>query len=309
MSRLHSFSNREKVPYSADEGLKQDYISWKGLSMNTQKAYWDRLAGEWDLIGPPLRPCPEDIATMEKLVNRWICPTCTAAPQGVVLGVTPEIVGMKWPENSHIQAFDQEPAMINSLLPRHIRNNAAAICANWMTLPLEDGYADLVLGDGSLTLLAFPDEYRLLVFELARILSPDGLLLLRLFAAPEQRESSDDIFKDLWSGKIRNLDTFRWRLEMALIGSSDYSVPINDVYEIMNANTINPDHMADTLGWPPLPVARMLERYRTFGTTRHSFPPLDIIKKIMAPHFRLEEVVMPSYQDGERYPIVCFRKI
>jgi hypothetical protein len=270
------------------------------------KTYWDNVGSDWDLIGPPLRPCPEDSAIMEQLVDRWVRKAQAAVSQAVILGVTQEIVGMRWPEKTHILAFDREPARIKSLWPRHLPN-AAALCSNWLELPLVDGYADLVLADGSFTLLKFPGEYRDLSKELARILSPGGIVVVRLYVAPDSKESVDDIFKDLWGGKISNFNTFKWRLAMALLDPSDYSSSFNEVWEAWHARMSSPEKLAETLGWP-LPVIRMIERYRGCVSTRNSYPPLDKIRQALAPLFIQEDIVIPSYQDGERYPTVCFRK-
>jgi SAM-dependent methyltransferase len=276
--------------------------------MTTPAAYWDKVGSDWDLIGPPLRPCIEDIAIMEQLVARWTNYTCNAALQAVVLGVTQEIIEMKWPEKTHILAFDQELAMINSIWPRHRYANAAAICSNWLSLPLVDGYADIVMCDGSFTLLAFDEEYQKLALELSRILAPDGIVIARMYVAPDCKQPVEDVFKDLWNNKIGNFNTFKWRLAMALIDPSDFSVSVNKVFEAWSARMISAEQLSEELNWP-LAVIQMIERYKDCASTRYSFPPLHRIREIMAPQFRQEEIIIPSYQDGERYPTLCFRKV
>jgi hypothetical protein len=95
---------------------------------------------------------------------------------------------------------------------------------------------------------------------------------------------------------------------MSLIDPADFCVSINDVWEAWNAHIRSPEKLAETLGWP-LPVIRMIERYRGAVSTRYSFPPLEHVRETLAPLFREEELNIPSYQDGECYPTICFRKI
>lgn len=276
--------------------------------MTSSKTYWDNVGSDWDLIGSPLRPCPEDSAIMERLIDKWNGTTNIAAPQAVILGITQEIVTMQWPKKTHILAFDIEPARIQSLWQHHLHENAAALCSNWLSLPLVDEYVDVVVADGSFTLLAFPGEYQRLAREMARILAPGGILVVRLYVAPVNRESLDDIFKDLWDGRIGNFNTFKWRLAMALIDPADFSVSFNEVWEAWHARIGSPEKLAEKLNWP-FQVIHMIERYSGCTATRNSYPPLDKICDTLSPFFRLEEVVTPSYQDGERYPTVCFRRV
>lgn len=272
------------------------------------ETYWSKFASDWSLIGHPLRPSSEDNAIMEQMLAKYLCTKSGVPVHAVMLGVTQEIAAMQWPENTNILAFDREPAIIRALWPRYHSAHAAALCSNWLELPLVEGYADLVVGDGSLTLLSFPCEYQKLARELARVIAPDGIMVLRVYAAPSNRDAVDTIFKDLWDGKIGNFNTFKWRLAMALTEDADFCVSVNEIWEAWNANVDSAEKLAEILGWS-LPVVGMIERYRNCTSTKYSFPPLDQVKEVFAPFFVQEEMVIPSYQDGERYPTVCFRKI
>lgn len=276
--------------------------------MTHTNTYWDKFGSDWSLIGPPLRPCSEDNEIMERLIARWDQVARIPAPQAVLLGVTQEIVSMKWPEKTHLLAFDREPGMIRSLWPQHRLSNAAALCANWLSLPLVDGSADIVVGDGSLSLLAFPGEYRELARELARVLAPGGLVVLRLYVVPDVPDSMDEVFRELWAGMIGNFNTFKWRLAMAMLDPADYGVTVSDMWEVWQTRIDCAEGLSDALGWP-LPVIRMIERYRGCTATRYSFPPLASVREAFEPFFTLDEVVFPSYQDGRRYPTVCFRTV
>lgn len=274
----------------------------------SENTYWSKFASDWDLIGHPLRPSSEDNAIMEQMIAKYLRTKSGVPVHAVMLGVTQEIVAMQWPENTNILAFDREPAIIRALWSRRHSSSAAALCSNWLELPLVEGYADLVVGDGALTLLSFPCEYQKLAKELARVIAPDGIVVLRVYAVPSSRDAVDTIFKDLWDGKIGNFNTFKWRLAMALTEDADFCVSVNEIWEAWNANVDSAEKLAEILGWS-LPVVGMIDRYRNCTSTKYSFPPLDQVKEVFAPFFVQEEKVIPSYQDGERYPTVCFRKI
>lgn len=296
-----------QAPLPASRRRQQQLLE-KRKFVTLSKTYWNNVGSDWDLVGPPLRPSLEDTAIMERLVERWHNSSNVTFPQAVILGVTEEIVKMRWPLNTNILAFDREPARIHSLWSHHTVSNAAALCSNWLELPLIDGYADLVLADGSFTLLAFPDDYIKIAHELSRILAPGGIVAVRMYVAPLQLESVDKIFKDLWEGKIGNFNTFKWRLAMALIDPSDFTVSFDEIWKVWHDRMTSSEKLAKALNWP-LPVISMIEKYQGCDSTRNTYPPLEKVSQLFAPLFKMEELFIPSYQDGERYPTVCFRKI
>lgn len=265
--------------------------------------HWGWLARHWSLLGTPLRPCAEDVAIMEQLAFR--------APNGcrraALLGVTSELAGMSWPDSTFLQAFDCDQNAIMALWSPERRTASEAICANWFALPLDDSSMDMVAGDGVLSTLASAGDYQKLFRELARVLTSGGVLALRLFAAPAAAVTVADIFADLWAGRIGNFNTFRWRLAMALTDPVDHCVTVSDIWDAWHAAVPVPEQLAEELGWP-LPVISVIDRHRN-NATRYSFPPFEVVSNLAAPWFHPEEIHIPSYQDAERYPTVCFRKI
>lgn len=275
--------------------------------MTSPDPFWHQIVSDWSLVGPPLRPAAEDTAVMERMVCDWHRNSGRCDFQAGVLGVTPEIVGMKWPQFANITAFDKEPAMISNLWPREGIPGTTAICCNWLSLPVADGTLDVIVGDGSLTQLAFPDEYRKVIRELARVMVSGGILVLRLFVAPHERESVDTVFEKLWGGHVENFNAFRWRLLMSLQENPDTGVCIGDAWEAWHSRIPSPELLANALGWP-MDVVGVIDRYRS-ATTVYSFPSLEAVRAVLEPNFYLAERIIPSYQDGDRYPTVCFRKI
>lgn len=243
---------------------------------------------------------------MERMVHDWHRDTSCCSPRAGVLGVTPEIVGMHWPEQTRIMAFDKEPAMIGYLWPKGGIPHATAICCNWLSLPVADGGLDVVAGDGSLSQLSIPVEQRQVARQLARVVAPGGLLVLRLFVLPAEREPVDSVFEELWSGRIVNFNAFRWRLLMALQESPENGICLGDAWKVWHSRIPSPEQLAGTLGWP-IEAVRVIDRYRA-ETTVYTFSSLESVRALLEPDFTLTELVVPSYQDGIRYPNACFRR-
>ncbi len=68
------------------------------------KSYWDHVAPSFSVLGPPLKPSPEDVQFVETAVANW----CSSHPgkrlRALLLGVTAEIATMRWPEESSLIA-------------------------------------------------------------------------------------------------------------------------------------------------------------------------------------------------------------
>lgn len=245
---------------------------------------------------------------MERLVSRWSHTSAALAPQAAVLGVTPEIVNMHWHAITRVTAFDNSPEMIRHLFTPHQCQNVSAVCANWLSLPLHDASCGIVLGDGSFVLLSFPGEYRLLGRELARVLQPGGILVIRVFVLPPEREQVEALFDELWSGSVRNFNAFKWRLLMALQESPEAAVCVGEAWKAWHARVPSPEKLAAALGWQ-LPEINMIDKYRGDVTTCYSYPRVEDLCETLAPHFCLTDHIIPSYEDGERYPTLCFTRV
>jgi SAM-dependent methyltransferase len=161
---------------------------------------------------------------MERMAREWYVEAGDHTLEAAVLGVTPEIVNMGWPEQTLVTAFDKEPAMIGYLWPKAVNPHAKAVCCNWRSLPVADACLGVVAGDGSLTQLSFSGEHQDVARELTRVIMPGGILVLRLFVPPLEPESVEHVFEDLWSGQIENFNAFRWRLLMSLQESPEKGV-------------------------------------------------------------------------------------
>jgi SAM-dependent methyltransferase len=256
--------------------------------------HWPLHARAWSLVGPPLRPCAEDIAIVEREVGR------AGRTDMLVLGVTPELVALALPEGSTVIAVDKQPAMIDALFaPAPHRR---ALVGEWLALPLADASIDLVVGDGGLSVFAFPVDYRAFAIELARVLRPGALVVVRLFAAPRDPESLDDVRAALPS--IGSFDALKWRIAMA-IQSPDRAVRVTAIRDAFDALVPDRAALAERTGWSR-DVIDHIDIYRD-SPAIYSFPTLDEVRAVLAPQFTEVACHVPGYELGDRCPTLVLR--
>src|SRR5947209_65461 len=150
--------------------------------------YWNSLANVWAHLGSPLRPSAEDQRGYSSLIFPWM--EKFARARIIILGVTPELYELPWPAEHDLIALDHSREMIETVWPGP---RESAHEGDWLAMRLPNESRDLALCDGGPILLKFPEQHRLLVQELHRLLAPRGRVVLRLFAAPEKRESVDEV--------------------------------------------------------------------------------------------------------------------
>lgn len=262
--------------------------------MSSGTDHWPLHARRWSLVGPPLRPCAEDLAFVATAVTDW-AGTRDRSPDVLVLGVTPELVGVPLPAGATVLAVDREPAMIDALFAPGTGRRALA--GEWLALPVPDASIDLVLGDGVCCLFGFPDDHHALARELARVLRPGGRAVLRLFVAPEQPETLADVRAALPA--IRSFDALKWRIAMA-IQSPARAVHVAAIRDAFDALVPDRDALAAAHGWRR-EVIDHVDIYRD-SPAIYSFPTLAEVRAAFAPSLVEIARSTPGYELGERCP-------
>lgn len=258
----------------------------------TSRDHWPRHARQWALVGPPLRPGAADVQLMEAEAAACAAATAGRPLAALILGVTPELVTMRWPADTQVVAVERSADVIGAIFPATA--GAEAVVADWRALPRPDRSLDLVIGDGSLSNLAFPGDYRVLAAELARVLAPGGRVALRLFAAPDQREPLAAVAADLAAGRVGSMHALKWRIAMA-IQPDDRNLAVADIGRAFDAMV--PDRAV--LAWDPAVIAT-IDVYRD-STLVYSFPTLAEVRAALVP---LAAVAChtPTYELGDRCP-------
>jgi hypothetical protein len=266
--------------------------------------HWNKHAQQWQWIGSPLRPAPEDIQLLERALASWHAAYPLPSPQAVLLGVTPEIALMQWPPGTRLVAIDHNEAMIREIWPGE-KLGYTAQCAEWSRPPLPPGSQDIIVGDGCFSLLVNRAEYRATAHAMRRVIRRHGLFLMRFFIRPDVAEPVAGVVDDLWQARIGNFHAFKWRLAMALHGSLDEGVRLADIWDAWHAAVPEPAQLVSRLGWP-VPAVLTIDAYRDVQT-RYTFPTLAEARAVLAEGFEETACWFPGYELGERCPTLAFR--
>src|ERR1700676_5795204 len=141
--------------------------------------YWRSLAGAYPILDSPLRPSPEDLKIIASAAETWRASNAGTPVRALLLGVTPSIATMNWPDGSRMFALDSSAAMVGSVWPGDVPGVRSAACGDWRAIPAPTSSFNLVVGDGSLNCLPFPNVLEAVLEELSRTMTQCGILVLR----------------------------------------------------------------------------------------------------------------------------------
>ncbi len=156
-----------------------------------------RLLAVWNASAPPVRPSDNDV---ELYAQSW---KGGKGSKVLIQGVTPELVDLALRQKaSRIVAMDQSRSAFPAMRQLGCLDwTQVEICHNdWRVfVPALKEKLDLVLGDGTLTLLVFPAEWEQVLDCTRRYLVPGGRIILRLSFQPEEPFDIDLYMKETLS--------------------------------------------------------------------------------------------------------------
>ncbi len=271
--------------------------------MTDNLAHWPRMATTWRLVGPPLRPSPEDIELFERGVAR-----CTHDPvQGVralILGVTPELFLLRWPAGAIVCALDGSREMIKAVWPGPA---SSAILGSWTCAPIADASQDVIVCDGGFGMLSYPEGQRTLLSEVRRMLAPGGIFIVRLFAPAGLTGSLADIAAGLNAGMIESLDALKLRLWGALQSDHATGVRPRDVVAKIEEMAGGLDRLVRGQSWSAEHVAT-LELHRSSNAVYHLTDANELIRMAESCGFERQSVESPDHSFGDCCPVVSVRR-
>ena len=151
-----------------------------------------------------------------------ICGGCRGTT--VLLGVTPAFADL----GDRVLAFDASPGMIAHLWGGDCAQRQARV-ADWTALPVAEGQASQVLGDGSLNSVPDRGVLRVVLGEIGRVLAPDGRAVIRVFTRPEPEETLDQVLDAARKGLVESLNALRWRLASAMATGPRHEVTVTQI--------------------------------------------------------------------------------
>jgi SAM-dependent methyltransferase len=262
---------------------------------------WSRLAQSYALLGPPLRPGPDDLRLMEREVARHRARHPRARTTALLLGVTPGVARMQWPAGTHLIGVDNTWAMIRGIWPGDVPAARNVVCGDWLTPPLPPGSCDVVVGDGSIISLRWPDGLRALANSMRSVLRDDGRIILRCYIQPGRKERPHDVFDDLFRGAIATFDLFKLRLAMAMQQDSRAGIVIAEVYERWAHDARDRCAPLCQARWG----TRVFERidYYEGSETVYTFPTLSEFRAVMLDFFDEVSLIAPPSPWGGLCPV------
>jgi SAM-dependent methyltransferase len=264
-----------------------------------------KLARQWHRHGPPLRPSPADARAYEQAVHDWRRRVGAGQVRALLLGATPEIAAMRWPEGTTLVALDYSLPMLQIVYPARETPYGVRVCGEWRRMPLPDGSCDVVIGDGCFVALDFPAGHAALTRAFRAALRKDGLLVLRFFCRPDAPESVEAVFTDALGGRIGSFHAFKWRLAMALHGATESGVRVGAIWDMWQSMAGTSQAFAARTGWSQ-EVVETIEAYRGLDRV-YTFPTLAESKAALEAHFELLDCRTLDYELGERCPILTAR--
>ena len=267
--------------------------------------HWEKHARQWELVGPPLRPSTPDTECFTRIVNEWYAGNGQSSLSALLLGVTPEIAHMGWPDHTRLFAADYSAQMIRAVWTQQDQEQRLAFSADWRSLPVPEQALDMAIGDGCFTLLPYPDGYQDLAREIYRILRPDGLLVVRFFVSTDVAATPEQVHEQLLAGIIGNFHIFKFRLAIALQKTTTEGVCVGDVWDNWNAQGYDIDRLAEKLNWQPETI-RTIDAYRGMNA-RYTYPTVEEIEIALSSWFELVGQYNHDYEFGENCPTFVMR--
>lgn len=263
-------------------------------------SYWASLARAYAQLGPPLRPSDEDIRFLERTVAEYARGQSGRAIQALLLGVTPDLAGMRWPAACRLLAVDSSFPMVRAVWPGDVPGRRRAVCGDWLAMPLRESSCDILVGDGSMNCVKYPEECRAFARSARAAVKPGGILILRCYAQPEVQDGPEKVLEDALGGKIPTFTQFKFRLLMAMQHSAREGIAVNEVYRFWARRKAVESLLVERTGWRRSEIDT-IELYRGVATV-HTFPTLAESRRALSEFFDEVTVSFPTYFDGERCP-------
>jgi SAM-dependent methyltransferase len=267
--------------------------------------HWSDIAGQWEQVGPPLRPSSQDIAIVTDVIERWA--DRQGAPRAMILGVTPELYRIPWRASTDLLAVDRSRSMIDKVWPGPRTN---ILCADWIAMPLKEQTRDIILCDGGLHLLPYPNGHLKFVDELQHVVAHNGIFVLRLFVPPPRRETWESVLRDLVALKIPNVNILKLRLWMALHEDIEHGVQLHCVWDTIRKVEQNLPRLATRLGWPTEQLLA-LDTYQNCDA-RYYFLDVPQVRRMFCTDragFVFESIHFPTYDLGDQCPTIVLRRV
>lgn len=218
----------------------------------------------------------------------------------LLLGVTPELAVLP----GAIVAIDWSDAMIEQVWPGSTPNRAI-VQGDWLDMPFAPGSFGAALGDGSLNMLRWPNEYQVVLDWLGSLVRPGGRIVFRCFTSPDVAEPLEELATRSMAGEVAGFHAFKWRLAMSTAQASGTpNVALRAVWEAFEIHFADRALLSHATGWDLATIAE-IDDY-ALSPLEMSFPTKAQLFGI-TPHARL--VAGHGYELAERCPLLVVDRL
>jgi hypothetical protein len=251
---------------------------------------WSDFYKRWARSRPPLRPHVQAVDAIRTLVGGL-------SGRTLLLGVTPEYAEAFCP----MVAVDWSAAMIDQIWPPS-GDERGVVRGDWREMPLADHSVTAAVGDGSLNMTRWPEDYETIFDRLKLVVMPGGRIAIRCFTAPEVREPVDAFAAEVLGGRVHGFHAFKWRLAHALWQEAgEVNMPMRAVSDAFQR--LFPDRalLASITGWS-LEMIAEIDDYAVSPLDK-SFPTR---AQLLATFPGARLVESGDYEMADRCPILVF---
>jgi hypothetical protein len=242
-------------------------------------------------LRPPLAPNEEVVAAIASSI-------AAHNAHVLILGMTPSLL----PAVQTAIVLEKDEKMIAEVWPGDTAT-AKAISGDWFSVPAPAQHFTAVVGDGSLCFVGL-DDYPALFTQLAKVLTPDARLAIRIYETPAAGETLADVRNRALAGEIAGFHAFKWRLAMALVTKEKRSaLPVAKIHNAFEELFPDRAALSRATGWSLEDIAE-IDAYRN-GSAVYHFPTRQEILAAWPKAFaRLRFIPSGTYELAERCPIL-----
>ncbi len=177
-----------------------------------ENAFWEAQIEIFKNMRPPFRPHLSEIQLLEEVASNLVKSRHISNLQVLILGLTGEIVHLRWPEGTSITVVERSPLMIEHFWPGDIPGQRKIMTEDWFSMSLPTSSFDMIIGDGVFNFMSYPDGYQNFAQLLSRLLQKNGLMCIRIFNQISPKENPADLLSDF--RETANIDYFPFRLRL-----------------------------------------------------------------------------------------------
>ena len=185
---------------------------------------WDAQFEVFKTMTPPFRPHASEVAIVQQLVDSQPARAGESGLQVLILGLTPEYIGLNWPAGSRVIVVDRSSHVAEAWWPGDIAGHRELIKDDWLDMSFERASFDLILGDGVFNFMPYPKGLRNFAAILAPLLRPGGRMSIRAFMQADPRENTEVLIREYHATEAIDYYCFRYRLATSIQDSAEAGI-------------------------------------------------------------------------------------